>query len=618
MVRFKEKISHRFFAAFFIVAVIPIFVMGIGLYKAAEQTLIDSAYMQIRTIAQDHANRLDTWYGERLDDIKVLSGLSAIRDMCCSTACTPGSKEAPSVKTALIADAIALTRGKSPAYESIQVMSPSGEIVASTEANSEMIVSKKYLEDLKNLKTAEGPVLSPLHQHSDGAWYIHLTVPVYSEDGTMSAAIMAILHASGTIDPLLADRTGLGNTGEAYLVNGDGKIVTQSKYLDREETAKRKLETVGIVSALDRKEGVSIYRNYMGREVVGAYKWLPRYHSALLVEMGKDEILAPIRVIRIAVLSTAALVSLICILASFLLSRQISRPISEMAKASRTMANGSLNQRISYSRHDEIGTLSESFNSMAADLFSLIDSLKQKEISLQKAYDELIQAQGQLVQSEKMAAIGELVASVVHEKRNPLSSVKLNFQIIGRSMDRVGPVHEHYSIGLDQIAQLEKMLSSLLDYSKPISLEKTPFRLEAILAEGMQQLQSCTGGCSIEVKTDGSVPNVMGDAEQIRQVLANVIKNAIESAGPAGKVEIRIKGAGDADKGTLIEVCDNGPGISQQDMKRIFQPFFTTKEKGTGLGLSVVKKIMEAHGFGISISSQEGAGAVVSLHLKGA
>jgi signal transduction histidine kinase len=592
--------------------------MGIGLYRAAEQTLIDSAYMHIQTIAQDRANRLDTWYGERLDDIKVLSGLSAIREMC-SPAYAAGSKGAPAVKTALIDDSLALTRGKSPAYQSIHVMSPSGEIIASTEANSEMIVTNKYLEDLKNLKAADGPVLSPLHQHSDRAWYIHLTVPVYSEDGKMSAAIMAILDALGTLDPLLAARTGLGNSGEAYLVNGERKIVTQSKYLSHEETARQRFETPGIVSALDQKEGVSVYRNYMGREVVGAYMWLPRYHSALLVEMEKDEILAPIGGIRTAVLTTAALVSLICILAAFLLSRQISRPITEIAKASRKMADGSLDQRISYSRQDEIGTLSKSFNSMADDLSALIDSLKQKEISLKSAYDELMQTQGQLVQSEKMAAVGELVAGVVHEMRNPLSSVKLNFQIIGRSLDREGLLHEHYSIGLEQIAQLEKMLSSLLDYSKPISVEKTPFRLETVMAESIQQLQSFIESCSIELRADGPLPHVMGDPEQIRQVLVNVIKNAIESAGPAGKVEVRMKAsAGEGDKGILIEVSDNGPGISQQDMKRIFQPFFTTKEMGTGLGLSIVKKIMEAHGFRVSVSSEEGTGTMVSLHLQGA
>ena len=612
MYRFREKISYRFFAAFFVVAVIPISIMGIGLYRAAEQTLIDSAYMHIQTVAQDHANRLDTWYGERLDDIKVLSGLSAIRDIC-SPDCTAGSKWPDSIKTALINDSLALTRGKSPAYESIHVMSPSGEIIASTEANSEMITTNKYLEDLKNLKNADGPVLSPLHQHSDRAWYIHLTVPVHSRDGVMNAAIMAILDAYGTLDPLFADRTGLGKTGEAYLVNGEGKIVTQSRYLNFEETAKKRFGTLGIVSALDQKEGVSIYRNYMGQEVLGAYRWLPRFHSALLVEMGKDEILAPVRVIRIAVLSTAALVSLICMLASFLLSRQISRPITEMAEASRKMANGSLDQRIYYFRHDEIGTLSESFNSMAEDLSALIDSLKQKEVSLQKAYVELMQAQSQLVQSEKMAAIGELVASVVHEMRNPLSSVKLNFQIIGRSLDHAGPVHEHYSIGLGQIAQLEKMLSNLLDYSKPISLEKTSFRLETVLAESMQQLQSCSEGCSIEVKAGGPVPDVVGDRGQIRQVLTNVMKNALESAGSNGKVAIRIIGAGNEKKETIVEVRDNGGGIPQQDMKRIFQPFFTTKEHGTGLGLPVVKKIMDAHGFGICVSSEEGVGTVVAL-----
>jgi len=613
MFRFREKISHRFFAAFFIVAVIPIFIMGTGLYRAAERTLIDSAYMHIQTVAQDHANRLDTWYGERLDDIKVLSGLSAIRGMCSPT-CPPGSMEMPGVKTALVTDSLALTRGKSPAYESIHVLGLSGNVVASTEPNSEMIVTNRHLDDLKSLKAANGPVLSPLMQHADGKWYIHLAVPVYAEDGTMSGAILAIMDVLGTLDPILADRTGLGQTGEAYLVNGEGKIVTQSRYLSREKTANQKFETHGIVSALDRKDGVSRYRNYMGHEVVGAYMWLPRYHSTLLVETGKDEILAPIRGIRTAVLTTAAVVSLICFLASFLLSGQISKPISEMAAASRKMANGSLDQRISYSRHDEIGTLSESFNTMAEDLSALIDSLKQKEDSLQKAYDELILAQSQVVQSEKMAAIGELVASVVHEMRNPLSSVKLNFQIVGRSLDHTGPLLEHYSIGLEQIAQLEKMLSGLLDYSKPISVQRAPFSIETVLAESIQQLQSCTGGCSIEVKTDGSFPDVTGDSEQIRQVLVNVIKNALESAGPGGKVEVRMRAAGDnGDKGILVEVRDNGPGISQQDMNRIFQPFFTTKEKGTGLGLSIVKKIMEAHGFRISISSEEGAGTVVVL-----
>ncbi|MDR3557463.1 MAG: ATP-binding protein, partial [Syntrophobacteraceae bacterium] len=567
-------------------------------------------------IAQDRRNKLHSWYEERLGDIRVLSRLSAIRDLC-SAGGSPSSEKECTSRAAVANDLLALTRGKSLAYESIHLISLSGKVLASTEPSSEMIISKMYLEDLRNMEVANGPVLSHLMQHTNREWYIHLTVPVDSKDGKMTAAVFSVLDALGTLDPILSDRTGLGKTGEAYLVDKDGEIVTKSRFLSLKETAKRRFKTFGIASAIARKDGISIFRNYMGREVVGCYRWLPRFHSGLLVEIQKNEILAPVKAIRTAVLTMAALVILICFMASFLLSRQISRPISQMAKASREMANGSLDQRISYSRRDEIGTLSESFNSMAEDLSSLIGSLKQKEISIQRAYDELMQAQQQLVQSEKMAAIGELVAGVVHEMRNPLSSVKLNFQIIGRSLGRMTPLHEHYSIGLDQIAQLEKMLSSLLDYSKPISLGKVPFQLDTIVAESILQLQPFTGGRAIEVKTVGPIPNVMGDPEQIRQVLTNVIKNAIESAGPSGKVDVTIKAAGEnTNNGPLIEVRDNGPGISRQDIKRIFQPFFTTKKDGTGLGLSIVKKIMEAHGFRVSISSEEGAGAVVGLHFQ--
>ena len=615
MYRFKEKISHRFFAAFFIVAVIPIVIMGLGLYRSAQKTLIDSAYTHIRTIAQDRANTLHSWYEERLGDVRVLSRMAAIGDLL-SGGGAPGEKASKETQAAAVHDLFALKRAKPLAYADIHLITLSGQVIASTDPKSEMIVTGMYLEDLKNMEAAKGPVLSHLMQHSDREWYIHLTVPVYSRDGKIKGAVFSVLDALGTLDPILSDRTGLGKSGEAYLVDKEGKIVTKSRFLTLAETANRRFKTRGITSVIARINGVSIYRNYTGHEAVGCYRWLPLFHAGLLVEMGKSEILAPVLAIRTAVLTTSALVVLICFPAAFLLSGQISKPIIEMAEASREMAGGSIDRRIDYSRRDEIGTLSESFNSMAEDLSSLIGSLKQKEISLKEAYDELMRTQEQLVQSEKMAAIGELVAGVVHEMRNPLSSVKLNFQIIGRSLGRSAPLHEHYCIGLAQIAQLEKMLSSLLDYSKPISVQKVRFELETIVSESLVQLQPLVKARTIEVKTEGAIAEVAGDPEQIRQVLTNVIKNAVEAAGESGRVEVRIRAGGEnSHNSSLVEVIDNGPGISEQDLKRIFLPFFTTKKEGTGLGLSIVKKIMEAHGFRVRVSSREGTGAVVSLHF---
>lgn len=619
MLYVRTKISHKLLSALFLVAVIPISIMGYGMYRAAEKTLINSAYSQIQTIAQNHANRLDTWYAERLNDIKVLSGLSTVRDLC-SAACGRDSKNMQNDKSAIVENSLALTRGKSPAYQSIHVLTPSGGILASTDANSEMLLSKQYLQDLNRVMHADAPVLSPVHQHSDSEWYIHLTVPIYSDDGEISAAIFAILDALGTLNPLLADRSGLGNTGEAYLVNRDGKIVTESRFLHPEQTNGKSFKTVGISSALEGRNGIGVYTNYTGREVVGSYTWLPRFHSALLVEMDKAEILAPLKSIKIAVLVTAGTVSLICILVSLLLSRQISRPIIRIAEASRRFSTGELDNPISYAGRDEVGTLAESFNSMAEKLSGLIESLKQKEASLRKAYDDLLQTKEQLVQSEKMAAIGELVTSVVHEMRNPLSSVKLNYQIIGRSLGKDGPLREHYSIGLNQIAQLERMFSSLLDYSKPISLNPAPLQIKSVIEESICQLAPHCGENVIELEGfDDPLPSVPGDAEKIQQVIVNVIRNALEAAGPEAKIRVRAAAIEEAGKkGILVEVKDNGPGISEQDLARIFQPFFTTKRKGTGLGLSIVKKIMDAHGFGISVSSREGEGTVVRLHLQGA
>jgi signal transduction histidine kinase len=111
-----------------------------------------------------------------------------------------------------------------------------------------------------------------------------------------------------------------------------------------------------------------------------------------------------------------------------------------------------------------------------------------------------------------------------------------------------------------------------------------------------------------------SLPAVIGDPDKVRQVLVNVVKNAMESTGSGGRLEIAAKVYELAGKRSVgITVSDNGSGISQQDLRRVFQPFFTTKRKGTGLGLSIVKKIMDAHGGAISISSEEGKGTDVQL-----
>jgi two-component system sensor histidine kinase HydH len=220
-----------------------------------------------------------------------------------------------------------------------------------------------------------------------------------------------------------------------------------------------------------------------------------------------------------------------------------------------------------------------------------------------------------------MAAIGELVASVVHEMRNPLSSVKLNLQIIGRTLEQGSLLSEHYHIAIDQVSQLERMFTDLMNYSRPLDLRKSVVSLDRLVEESLMQLEPLTNGreISIEQNLPKTLPPVLADSDKMRQVLVNVIRNAVEATGRDGRVEIT--GGVEDSHGRVVvtlEVADNGSGISPQDLGRVFKPFFTTKQKGTGLGLPIVKKILEAHGYAISVSSEEAKGTVVHLQMQGA
>jgi two-component system, NtrC family, sensor histidine kinase HydH len=169
------------------------------------------------------------------------------------------------------------------------------------------------------------------------------------------------------------------------------------------------------------------------------------------------------------------------------------------------------------------------------------------------------------------------------------------------------------------VAQLEKMFTDLLNYSKPITLHTVLVRIDELVEQSLTQLEPLIRkmDAAVNLDLDGALPEVLVDPDKMRQVLVNVIKNALEAGDHAGVVRIAASVSGSSgERMVTLMVSDNGEGIAPQDLKRVFHPFFTTKKKGTGLGLSIVKKIMEAHGYVISVSSEEGRGTVVQLFLQ--
>lgn len=617
MLQPRKKISHRFFLAIMLVTVIPIGIMGYGSYALTNSTLTTFAFRHMATIAENRANHLESWLEERLDDISVLSRLPAIREACERySESREGSFEMAADR---LGDTLELIEGRSPSYENIYVLLPEGRILASAHPDTVGSQSVYGLKMTEKTWEGTGPVLGPVYQHSGReGWHVQFASKITGRDGGTIAFLMAVLDLSKTIDPIMVERFGLGETGETYLVNKDRRIISESRFLDWSRIIDQRFDTEGIQAVLDEEKGTFIYANYMGEEVLGSYVWLPRYEWGLMAEMHTDEIMWPLEWIKIIAVLATLFIGAICLFMAYMVSRRISMPIVQVADAAQKMAEGELKQRIPFSSSDEVGRLAESFNVMAKKLARSITSLQHKEESLQDAYNNLLATQEQLLRSERMAAVGELVASVAHEMRSPLSSVKLNLQIIGRSLGRETVLFEHFEIANDQIGQLERMFSDLLNYSKPLEIQRKDVPVETLIDKSLQEIggEISARNISVERNLEPNLPCIIADPDKIEQVMVNILKNALDASEVGGRIEIRARAEQSAHNAVIhISVDDRGCGISERNLKLVYKPFFTTKKKGTGLGLAIVKKIVDAHRGEIAISSVPGKGTTVNLKL---
>lgn len=246
-------------------------------------------------------------------------------------------------------------------------------------------------------------------------------------------------------------------------------------------------------------------------------------------------------------------------------------------------------------------------------------NLETTKRELEQVYHELQQNFERLKRAERLYAAGQLSAGMAHEIRNPLASITGAVGILKRGHGSIENCRECLDIIEKETQRLNRLLTSFLDFARPRAPKFQLVRLEDVFESVIALAHHAAGATTVELrKAIGEpLPEVRCDAEQIKQVLLNLIINSIQAAGGPGVVELRAR---QVDEFIRISVHDDGCGIPPQELDRIFDPFFTTKENGTGLGLAVAAKIIEQHGGTLAGTNNPDRGMTftVDLPLKAA
>jgi signal transduction histidine kinase len=299
------------------------------------------------------------------------------------------------------------------------------------------------------------------------------------------------------------------------------------------------------------------------------------------------------------------------------ISRLIESPIEKMIRVIRKIEDGDLTARMEDNKKDEFGVMAKSFNNMLESL----DTAK-KELEMYNVE--------QMRRAAKMASLGEIISSIAHEIKNPLTGISLAIQVFHSELSDDDSRKAVTREVLLQIDRLDRTVKGLLNYAKPKPPHFSALSINSVLDRAIFFVypEAKKENVTINIKTEKNVPDVMVDSDLMQQVFLNLIINAIQAMHGGGRLKItisktekyaiqedRIRNQLVGDTAVIIKFTDTGKGIENKQVKNIFEPFYTKKSKGTGLGLSISHRIVHEHGGEIAVDSVPDKGSSFTVFL---
>ena len=448
--------------------------------------------------------------------------------------------------------------------------------------------------------------------------YLFTSAPVRDANGEL----LGVLLAGTSLETLLSDMKNQ-SLADVILLDNDGSLVSTT--FVEPETGFGPVEiNPGLIN--ETKQSVTLDFDLYGRDYKSTYAPL----VIRSVETGILGVALPSNFILTTMATSRTTFSLIfsagtlaTIVVGYLLAQSIAKPILRLRAVSQAVAAGDLNQNTGLRGTDEIGELAGAFDIMTlrlrdrtAEAARLYDETLLRNKELAEINARLQTAQAQLIQSEKLASVGQLTAGIVHEVKNPLAVIKGLAEELSEEFSIDPSMKDQLATIRESATKASTIVTDLLKFARQSTPELERRDLRETVEASLRLTEYLARKGKVEVKVDMPPSPVLiwYDAQQIEQVLINLIGNAIQAMKNGGTVRINLS---EAESSIALSVQDNGVGIPEKNLKRIFDPFFTTKPEGegTGLGLSVSFGIITRHRGQISVDSKPGLGTTFTILL---
>lgn len=579
-------LTRRVLGWMLLVSLLPLVIMAAQGYHCGMQAVMDKTRDQLLSLLDSRRALVETWVNQRYSELDILATSPSVA-RCCAHFTQLSEEEIDAEVTAMLRGIV----NRVDAYDIITVYNADLGVIASVKHADASNAMSVLPQRVRELQFGENTWYGLPQVSQDNSTTVPMLRVLRNAQGSEIGAISATLNLTRSLEPLLLEPLAQGKRPGAYVITPNKTILAGVSAITA-RPHRRLTQASELPDAFlgDGRHEMRDERQWRAAEAIARTPW------TLVVELNLSEATQWLQILLRRTVVTGSITLVVLVFLALWISRRLGQPLRQLALVAQRISAGNVDERVPEMNGSEAEAVRRAVNQM-------LDELKEK--------------QAQVVRTAALASVGELSSSIVHEMRNPLSSIKMNIQGLRHDLDQIPSGRELADIADAQVKRLEGMLDDLLQYGRPIRVNRQPRRFRELADSAIAVVQDQARAKHIHIAVDDQLlkTRLDVDPELMCRALTNLLANAIQ-ASPEDSV-VTVGGWREAlwsDKANLF-VQDKGLGLSEEIADRIFKPFFTTKPNGAGLGLANVRKIVDLHGGDVTAANVAGGGALFTMTL---